>query len=283
MIRTTITTLILVLLMACEEQPRPSTASDNVEIIEQQFKIPGLDRTRQIRLYLPPDYGTSSSTYPVLYMHDGQNLFDQSTSYAGEWRVDEILNQLYKQHGFGLIVVGIDNGAEKRMTELSPWTNENYGSGEGKEYLGFIVNVVKPYIDANYRSKPDFNNTGIMGSSMGGLISHYAIHEYPKVFGLAGVYSPSYWYVKEPIVRHTKNNQLSSEHRVDFLVGAKEGDEMVSDMQELVELVEQSNVDNLNLRSYVDPEGEHNEAFWSKYFGATVEFLFITDKKNIED
>jgi predicted alpha/beta superfamily hydrolase len=172
---------------------KTSTAQANVSLLKEELIIPGLNRKRQIRLYLPPNYASSGQRYPVLYMHDAQNLFDVATAYAGEWKVDETMNALSKAGKLDLIVVGIDNGQDKRMTELNPWSNAQFGAGEGKEYVEFIVKVVKPLIDRQYRSKPDRINTAIMGSSMGGLISHYAINQYPDVFSKAGIFSPSYW------------------------------------------------------------------------------------------
>ncbi|BDX04927.1 hypothetical protein MACH26_04480 [Planctobacterium marinum] len=125
-----------------------------------------------------------------VFMHDAQNLFDEKTSFAGEWRVDESLNALAQEHDLQLIVVGIDNGGEHRTQELSSWDHEKYGKAEGEQYTDFIVNVLKPYIDDRYRTLPDATNTAIMGSSMGALSSHYAIHTYPEIFSKAGLFSP---------------------------------------------------------------------------------------------
>src|SRR6185369_7256568 len=107
----------------------------------------------------------SERRYPVIYMHDGQNLFDDATSYAGEWGVDETLNELARSHGFEAIVVGIDNGQDRRMTELNPWDNPRFGKAEGAAYMSFIVDVVKPYVDARYRTRSDAQSTAIIGSS----------------------------------------------------------------------------------------------------------------------
>ena len=130
-------------------------------------------------------------------MHDGQNLFDSSMSYSGEWSVDETLNKLYSEKNLKLIVVGIDNGESKRLDEYSPWKNKKYGGGEGEAYTKFIVETLKPYIDDNYKTLKDKNNTAIIGSSMGGLVSHYAGLKYPKVFGKIGVFSPAFWFAPE--------------------------------------------------------------------------------------
>jgi len=169
-----------------------STAQPEVSLLKDQLEIPGLNRKRQIRIYVPPGYATSGKRYPVLYMHDGQNLFDVATAYKLEWNVDETLNALAKSDNLEIIVVGIDNGQDKRMTELNAWDNTQFGKQEGKQYIEFIVNVLKPLIDQRFRTKSDRSNTAIMGSSMGGLITHYAINQYPDVFGKAGIFSPSY-------------------------------------------------------------------------------------------
>lgn len=109
-------------------------------------------------------------------MHDGQNLFDDKTAFAGEWRVDETLDSLKAE----VIIVGIESSNEKRMDELTPYQNEKYGGGKADAYLDFIVTTLKPYIDTNYRTKTGKMNTAIAGSSLGGLVSYYAILKYPK-------------------------------------------------------------------------------------------------------
>ena len=118
------------------------TAAANVQILDEDFYMPQLNRNRRIWLYLPPDYNTSNKSYPVLYMHDAQNLFDNNTSFAGEWGVDEALNTLHAQGDYGCIVVGIDNGGQYRLDEYSPWVNANYGGGQGDEYIEFIANTL---------------------------------------------------------------------------------------------------------------------------------------------
>ncbi|WP_298317881.1 alpha/beta hydrolase-fold protein [uncultured Aquimarina sp.] len=250
-----------------------TTAQSNVKVVEKQFEIAGLDRNRQIRVYLPPSYHTSDKKHPVLYMHDAQNLFDKYTSYSGEWEVDESLNQLAKTSDIELIVVGIDNGAEKRMNELSPWKNSQFGEAEGEAYMKFIVNQIKPYIDNNYRTLADKNNTAIIGSSMGGLISHYAIYEYPEIFSKVGIFSPSYWY-SDDVFTFTKNNPIPKEARLFLLVGKKEGQGMTENTEKMHTQILSSNHPKENIHMIIDPEGEHNEAFWKKHFTSAIEWLF---------
>lgn len=258
-------------------QDRTSSATKNVQIIDNPFDMPGLDRTRVVRLYLPNGYEASEKSYPVIYMHDGQNLFDNATSYVGEWGVDEVLNEIAQEGGPEFIVVGIDNGQEKRMNELSPWGNKKYGKAEGEAYMKFVVEVVKPLIDKNYRTKTEVENTAIIGSSMGGLISHYAIYQYPEVFGKAGIYSPSYWYAYNEVFDFTDNNPVPKMHKLDLLVGGKEGLIMVKPMEDMAAKILASGHDSEHIRSKVVADGEHNEKFWRSEFKETILWLF--DKK----
>ena len=271
--------IISVTFMACGnadqdagQDQRPSTAQSNVTVLEQKFIIKGLNRERLIRIYLPEDYTTSEEAYPVLYMHDGQNLFDDSTSYVGEWGVDESLNQLAKETGLKLIVVGIDNGQEKRMNELSPWENDKFGEAEGAEYMDFIVKQVKPFIDSTYRTLSNRNNTAIMGSSMGGLISHYAIYNYPDVFSKAGIFSPSYWF-SEDVFTFTANNPVPEDSRLWLVIGRKEGN-AVDDVEKMYTHILATGHPGNNLQITIDPEGEHNEPSWRKQFVPAITWLF---------
>lgn len=252
---------------------KTATATVNVEVLPFAFVMDGLDRQRTIRLYLPPNYHQSQQAYPVLYMHDGQNLFDERTAYAGEWNVDESLNQLAQQQILELIVVAIDNGGDKRMNELSPWENKRFGPPEGKEYMDFIVNVVKPYIDSNFRTLSDVKHTGIMGSSMGGLISHYAIHAYPTVFGMAGIFSPSYWYSTE-VFEFTKTHKADLDAKLYILFGDKEGDGMIVDSGRMMRQLKTQGHPRENTQFKRIAGGEHNELLWREAFPEAVTWLF---------
>jgi hypothetical protein len=156
------------------------TASPRVHIIDTAFEMPQLGRKRRVWLYLPPGYAHSKKHYPVMYMHDGQNIFDNYTAAYGEWGVDEAADSLIKAGKPACIIVGIDNGPQ-RLTEYNPYDNKDFGKGEGDLYLDFIVKNLKPYIDKHYRTLPSNENTIIAGSSMGGLISYYAMLKYPEV------------------------------------------------------------------------------------------------------
>jgi predicted alpha/beta superfamily hydrolase len=229
-----LTTVLAAPVLAADVAPatKPSTALPGVRLLPEQLEIPGLNRKRQVRMYLPPGYATSGKRYPVLYMHDAQNLFDDATSYAGEWKVDETLDALSKEGKLELIVVGIDNGGDKRMTELNAWDSARFGQAEGKQYTDFVVKTLKPMIDSQYRTLPDRANTAIMGSSMGGLASHYAIAQYPQVFSKAGVFSPAYWTAPASF-DFVGTHPLPKDARVYLLMGEKEGDSMVPDVERM--------------------------------------------------
>lgn len=247
----------------------------NVYIMDEDFYMPELDRNRRIWIYLPPDYDMASSKrYRVLYMHDGQNLFTPETSFAGEWEIDETLTKLFEEGDEGCIVVGIDNGEAERIDEYSPWVNVNYGGGEGDEYVDFIVTTLKPYIDQNYRTKTEREYTGIMGSSMGGLISHYAALEYPEVFGKAGIFSPSYWFSGEAYT-HVLASGHQEDMRICFLSGGKEnGGSVVVDTENMYQTFLDVGFGMDELKNVVKADGEHSEWFWAREFEDSYKWLF---------
>ncbi|PKG99223.1 alpha/beta hydrolase [Paraglaciecola sp. MB-3u-78] len=260
-------------LCACSEPLKTFTATDSVQVLPYQFVMPELERQRSIRLYLPPSYQASEKRYPVIYMHDGQNLFDDMTAFAGEWGVDESLNQLAKNQGLEVIVVGIDNSADFRMNELSPWENKRFGEAQGKQYMDFIVDVVKPYIDTNFRTKADRLHTAIMGSSMGGLISHYGVHAYPEVFSKAGIFSPAYWYSQD-VFSFTQLKKAPLDARLYVMYGDKEGDGMIADTDKMQRQLRQQGHPRQNMLFKRVLNGEHNEQLWRTEFTEAVQWLF---------
>jgi len=260
---------------------RNSTATKNVFILSEDFEIPQLNRKRRVWMYLPPNYEMSNESYPVMYMHDGQNIFDAATSFSGEWEVDETLNKLYNQNDLKLIVVGVDNGGVKRLDEYSPWMNEEYGGGEGDAYVDFLVNTLKPYIDDNFRTLPDKENTAIMGSSMGGLISYYAALKYENIFGKAGLFSPALWFSKRSF-EYAKTKGILKETKLYFLAGEKEGGDFafneisqtVKGTNTVVELLKEEGFPSENINAKIASDGEHNEKFWRTEFEEAILWLF---------
>lgn len=247
---------------------KTSTASKNVHIIDTAFWIPQLKRTRRIWIYLPENYSTSQAyRFPVLYMQDGQNVFEDTTSFSGEWGVDEFLDTAFLK---SCIVVGIDNGGDKRMNEYNPYDNDRFGKGEGDKYVDFIVKTLKPFIDKNYRTARDKANTFIAGSSMGGLISFYAVLKYPKVFGGAGIYSPSFW-IAPKIYDVIKEKGKKVKSALYFYVGKQEGVEMVPDLLKVFQAMVK--VSKSRMTTVIRDEGKHNEATWRKEFPAFYQWL----------
>lgn len=255
-----------------------STAQPNVLIPTEKFAMPGLDRERGLRIYVPPDYADHPDRrYPVIYMHDGQNLFDVKTAYAEEWGVDETLNDLARKTGFEAVVVGIDNGLDKRMSELNPYPGPKLKEAEGPDYMRFIVEVVKPYIDRTYRTLPDRANTAIVGSSMGGLISHYALQSYPQIFSKYGVFSPSYWASPE-LTERAEKQTMPPDTRVYLYAGTKEGGDMEGRTRAMAAtLARQGPPEDVTL--HIRQDAIHYESFWRPEFRTAVIWLFqIKDK-----
>ncbi|SNR40780.1 Predicted hydrolase of the alpha/beta superfamily [Lutibacter agarilyticus] len=266
--------LLSSLLFGQETAVRTHTATSNVSIIEKVFVIPELNSiSHKIWVYLPPDYVTSSKKYPVIYMHDAQNLFDAATSYSGEWEVDESLNKLFNKTGKGFIVVAVENGGDERINEYTPWLHKKYGGGKGDLYINFIVNTLKPYIDATYRTKPQQKFTGLIGSSLGGLISYYGGLKYPKVFGKIGALSTSFWFSNEVVIFTNKKGNLNKVKLI-LLVGEKEGEDVVLDTKNIEKQLLETGFKSKNLKTKVNPEGQHNEAFWKSEFSEIVQWLY---------
>lgn len=199
-------------------------------------------------------------------MHDAQNLFDDKTAFSGEWRVDETLDSLKAQ----VIVVGITHGNETRLKELTPYPNPEYGGGEADTYLDFLVHTVRPYVDTTYRVKTGRRHTYIFGSSLGGLVSYYALIKYPEVFAGAGIFSPSFWFADD-IYRLTENTK-KMDAKLYFMAGDSESEQMVSDVERMIKLLKQK-VNGKNIKLKIIPGGKHNEALWSKQFAEAYLWL----------
>jgi predicted alpha/beta superfamily hydrolase len=239
-----------------------STASGNVQLIDTAFFIPQLNRHRRVWIYLPPGYATSHKKYPVLYMHDGQNVFDEATSFSGEWGVDEALDTLV-QNTRACIVVAIDHGGETRLNEYSPYQMEKYGAGEGDAYVDFIVKTLKPYIRKHYRTKSSRKHQAIAGSSMGGLISFYAMLKYPKAFGAAGVFSPAFW-IAPQLKEAIATNGKKVNGRIYFYAGKQESETMVPDL--LSVFMQLSKHSKAKMKTVIRTGGTHSESQWRQEF-----------------
>ncbi|MEL7160823.1 MAG: alpha/beta hydrolase-fold protein, partial [Bacteroidota bacterium] len=224
---------------------------------------------------LPHDYYETDKRYPVLYLQDGQNLFDENAPY-GSWGVDKQLAAMAARGAGDLIVVAIDHAEDKRISEFTPSFRTTLGRGEGREYLGFLAKTLKPYVDEHFRTKPEPEHTGIGGSSLGGLISIYAGLMYPQVYDKLMVFSPSLWVTpKIPFHLMTLSHEFNG--RIYLYGGEAESATMVPNMLRFEkELKRQTTGSRVEFRTEVDPDGQHNEARWGQEFPRAVGWLFFS-------
>ncbi len=202
-------------------------------------------------------------------MHDAQNLFDDSTSYVGERKIDEYLDSINSKE---VIIVAIEHGNEKRIDELTPYRYEKYSGGNGDNYINFIRNTLKPHIDIAYRTLPNAKNTTIFGSSLGGLISFFATVKYPDTFGNPGVFSPSFWYSDE-IYKLVGTTEINKDSNFSFLIGNEEGETAAPDQQKMVDLLIEKGHDKNRIVNKIVEGGKHNEVFWCKHFPETFRWI----------
>jgi predicted alpha/beta superfamily hydrolase len=251
------------------------------EIISEEFYIPQLDRHRKVWALLPHDYYSTDKKYPVLYLQDAQNLFNEGSAY-GNWEIDKKLSVLSEYGRGDVIVIAIEHGSADRIKEYI-FDNDSVANGsEGKKYIRFITDTLKPYIDANYRTKKDRDNTGIGGSSLGALISIYSGFLYPEVYSKLLIFSPSLWI--EP-----NNNFPMMNFRVPFKTkiylygGEKEGSKMVNRInvfEQYLKRWEKKNLFDFEFKTNINPDGEHKEFYWSQEFPRAIEWLFYNNTEN---
>jgi len=235
---------------------------------------PQLRNRRTIDVYLPWSY-PSGLRYPVVYMHDGQNLSDPSTAFAGTWDLDATIERL-AERGLEAIVVGIHN-TEQRLAEYSPFPDRRHGGGDADLYLEFIAATVKPRIDRMFRTCQGRDETMMLGSSMGGLVSLYAYFRYPSVFGRVGVMSPSIWFGQGAIVDFIARAR-APRGRIYLDVGMQEGACTLKDARRVGRLLVRRGFRrrprSAQLLRYVeDPQGRHQEAAWARRLEGALEFL----------
>jgi predicted alpha/beta superfamily hydrolase len=230
---------------------------------------PILNNKRDIVVWLPIGYNAQKNPnkkYPVLYMHDGQNILDPKTAYVGkDWRVDETVMKLIKQKKIReIIVVGIYNTPD-RLDEYS-W------SEKGQNYLKFIVTELKPFIDSMYKTLSDKHNTAIMGSSMGGLISFYAAWHYPNVFSMAGCMSGSFYYNNDRSIKLLEEYTGQKKHVKFYIDHGEDGN--VRGQRMFVELSKKGYVIGQDIDYFYSPGAEHNEKEWAARLERPLLFFF---------
>lgn len=237
-----------------------------------------LEHDRTIIVYLPPGYDRAGAThYPVLYLHDGQNVFDRATSVGEEWHVDETAQEMIEAGKIApVIVVGVYNTGVHRIDEYAPTLREDKGGGgHADDYGKMLVQELKPFIDSTYRTLPGAANTAMGGSSLGGLVTMHLGLRYPTVFSKLAVLSPSVWWDERVILREVEELPRKPPIRIWLDAGDREGPEVIPDARALRDaLVAKGWTEGQDL-SYLEAEGgEHNEASWAARIGAVLEFLF---------
>jgi len=253
------------------------TASKFVKVLNDKFSIPQLNRERRIWIYLPPDYEEiPNKHYPVVYMQDGQNLFDNFYSYNIEWQIDKTLNFL---HTSGLrvpIVVGTEHGGELRQNEYLPWKYKEIYGGEGDKYASFLAETLKPYIDKNYRTLVDRDQNAIIGGDLGGLISLYTGMKYQHLFSKIACFSAPFHNNPE-IFEYVEKMGKRKELKFYFLAGLKEDDSKmkISGNSRICEILKIEGFTQENIRSVVKYEGEQSELFWRREFQQAYRWLFL--------
>ena len=230
---------------------------------------------RRIWVYLPPNYAVDSTKhYPVCYMHDGQNVFENGG--YGSWTMQNMLNARANEGKELGIVVAIDNSS-KRLAEYTPFPNPKYAeTALGDAYLEAIVNNIMPYVNTQYRTLTDRKHTMLCGSSLGGLISYYGAFKADSIFGSIGAISPSFWYCKKDLDQYisTANTRYPEATKIYFICGDSESSSTVSDMQEFYDATLAKGFPVEALKYEVVIGGKHNEASWSKQIARVYDFLF---------
>jgi predicted alpha/beta superfamily hydrolase len=234
---------------------------------------PQLRNYRNVVVALPPEYGTTATRHPVVYLQDGQNLFDPATSFAGDWGLVGVLERIMPP-AVQPILVGIPNMGPRRRYEYSPFRDIIHGGGGGDRYLAFLVETVKPLVDASFQTRPARADTVLAGSSLGGLISLYGLYRYADVFGSASVHSPALWFADGAIFRFIEEMASLAVGRIHLDVGTDEGEEALMDVRILKGLLIIAGLAPGRDLSYVEePGAEHEETAWGRRFEAALPFL----------
>ncbi len=238
--------------------------------VHYSFNIPQLQRQRAIRVLLPRNYWKDTSRrFPVIYLKDGQNLFDPDTAAFRHWRLKEFMaRQPLKRQA---ILVGVDHGGVDRSNEYAPFQRGRNG-GQGDAYLQFIEHTLKPFIDQEYRTWPHREATAIVGASLGGLIAFYAGMRYSHVFGKVGALSPSLWFNPQVISLAQKSGTLKSQL---YVSGSKtETGGMYGALEKTYRSLKDGGYSDDQIRVVARDRGSHSEAFWAREFKPMYEWLF---------
>jgi len=296
------------LVVAANAPPATAALRDslNAHGTVDTFTVAGFLDGRRCWVYLPAGYARfrglpvdnlrdaaghaareARERYPVLYMHDGQNLFDARASSAGEWRVDETCDRLIAAGEIRpLIVIGIDNGGARRMHEYTPWPDARHGAGGGAdEYLAAIRDVLIPEVNRRYRTFTGPSHTWLAGSSLGGLVSAYAAFTFDSTFGRIGAVSTSFWWADHALARWAAQRPRPRVERFYQDMGAMEGGKLadangngladeLEDLRVFADVMRASGFrDGVDLKSHEAPGHRHHETYWAQRLPGMLKFL----------
>lgn len=263
---------------------RAEAATGDLRLHEFRSRI--FRNTRFLRVWLPPGYDEAEnqpSRYPVLYLNDGQNLFEPTTSFTGvEWQVDETADRLIRGGiVVPMIIVGIDNAGPARLREYMPFRSLQpiVVRVQGRRYPDFLVQEVMPFIARNYRIAVGPQNTGLGGSSLGALIALYTAIVRPGLIGRLLIESPSLWASNRQIIRESRSVKKWPE-RIYLGTGTAEAGNpdrdrsVVDDVREFDGILRRKGLDERRLKLVIEEGGTHHESAWARRFPEALRFLF---------
>lgn len=260
-------------------RPYPSGPGHTVVgkvLVAKNVRSPQLGNRRDLLVYLPPSYDTSERRYPVLYMHDGQNLFDPAYAFGGvTWRVPEAMDTGAADGSIAeAIVVGPENAGGARIDEYTPTADPQYGGGRGDLYLRMLVEELKPRVDTEFRTRPGRATTALVGSSLGGLISSYAGVRRPDVFGLIGAMSPSTWWDNQMLLGEVSGTRAAPDRPLRVYLDVGTVNDGKAETDQLAQRYRAAGyVDAQSLRYVVQTGANHSETYWAQRLPGGLQFL----------
>ena len=259
--------------------PFKPTFLPKVHLVSEEFEIPQLNKTRKVWALLPYDYEDSTERYPVMYLQDAQNLFNEKAQY-GNWEIDKKLAVMAEYKIGKIIIIAVEHADNERILEFNVG-NTVLGAGQGKKYIRFLTDTLKPFVDSNFRTKPEREHTGIGGSSMGGLVSIFSGIMYPEVFGKLMIFSPSLWVVPK-IKLSFLDMEEAEDTRIYLYAGGDESATMIDHVKNFKKrlLKKDSLKDKMKIRLSINEQGKHNERYWSDEFPKAIEWLFYSIKED---
>jgi predicted alpha/beta superfamily hydrolase len=248
-----------------------------VLLISDEFEIPQLNKTRKVWALLPYDYDKSNERYPVMYLQDAQNLFNEEAQY-GNWEIDKKLAVMSEYKIGKIIIIAIEHAEKDRIKEYNVGKTV-LGKGQGKKYIRFVTETLKPFVDSNFRTKKEREFTGIGGSSMGGLVSIFSGLRNPEVYGKLMIFSPSLWVVPE--LKIDTDLTATNDTKIYLYAGGDESTTMIEHVKKFKKNILESEFvkDKMRINLSINREGKHNETYWSDEFPKAIEWLFFNSKE----